>query len=115
MRSRLSTPKKLSAAALSATADRAHAAGDVVRCQEVVLLVGRKVTDAIGMQIDRCAPEPLSHSHQYCLNHELAILPWSHRPAHDKPGIQIQYHTQIQPVLGRANVGAPIWHWAPWP
>ena len=39
------------------------------------------------------------------LNHEVTVLAWTHRPADDHTGIQIQHDAEIQPMLGRANVG----------
>lgn len=57
------------------------------------------------MQNDRRPVGSLPHRHQHDLDDEVTILARTPRPADHEPGIQIQRHTQIQPVLGGATVG----------
>ena len=86
------------------TAHRTHTTDYVVCLQEPLVLFGGKLAASIRVQNDRGASGPLPHCHQHRLDDEVAILPGTHRPAHHQPGIQIQHHTQIQPMFGCPNI-----------
>lgn len=85
---------------IGTTAHRTHAAGNVVRRQELLIFVGRKLTPAIGMENDGRPGRSLPHR----LHDEVPVLSWTHRPTHDHPRIQIQHDTEIEPVFGGADV-----------
>lgn len=90
---------------IGTTADGAHAARNVMRRQELLVLLRRELAAAIGMENDGRPARPLPHGHQDGLDHELPVLPRTHRPAHHEAGIQVQHDAEIQPVLRGADVG----------
>jgi hypothetical protein len=99
------TKEALGHGVVGAAAHRTHAAGHLVRLQKPLVFLGGKLTAPIRVQNDRGPCGPLPQGHQHRLDHQLAVLTRTHRPAHHEARIHIQHDAQVQLLFGRANVG----------
>ena len=90
---------------VGAAADCTHATSHLMGLQEPSVFFRGKLAAAIRVENDRRSAGPLPQGHQHRLDHQLAVLTRTHRPAHDQARIQIQHDAQVQPVFGSPNVG----------
>lgn len=89
---------------VAAMADGAHAQGDVVIFEELLVVVGCELCAPVRVQNDGPAPRSLPAGHQHGPEDELAVLPGRHRPPHDPAPEQVEHDAQVEPALGRVDV-----------
>lgn len=88
---------------VATTAYSAHATGDVVRRQDLLVLVGDELTCDPNAELPSsgwAAP----YRHQHLLHDQVAVLPATHRLAYGHSRIQTQHNVEIEPVLSRTDV-----------
>lgn len=87
---------------VATTAYSAHATGDVVRRQDLLVLVGDELTCDPNAELPSsgwAAP----YRHQHLLHDQVAVLPATHRLAYGHSRIQTQHNVEIEPVLSRTE------------
>ena len=97
--------KALGRGVVPAVADVAHAQGDVVVLQELLVLVGRELSTAVRVQDDRLAVRSLPAGHEDRSQDQLAILRGRHRPADYLAPVQVDHDAEVEPSPGRVDVG----------
>lgn len=84
----------------------AHAAGNVLGCQQLLEVFARKLAALIRMLQQFLGLHPAPHGHHQRVSHQLRCHAWLHRPPHDAPRGQVQHYCHIQSTLRRPDVGA---------
>jgi len=97
--------KRLRRCVVPAVPLAAHALPYPVAARPAAKHVAAVLTAAVGMKDHPLRRPSAQHRHDQRLHHQVGLDPLAHRPAHYLAGVQVQDRAQVQPPLGRGNVG----------
>ena len=83
----------------------AHALPHPVPVRPPAKYVAAVLGAPVGMKNQPFGWSATHHCHHQRLHHQIAFYPGAHRPPHDLARMQVQDRTQIQPSLGRRDIG----------